>query len=638
MKCASSPTTRRETLRSERLTFRLLLAACLGAATTGCARDAIGPVEVATLLPAASTRSITAQCPASPDFVVSTEAALRDAVATAPPGSTIAIDGMIALSTGPIVITRSDLRLTCAAPGAGLEILPGSPTGRLIRIHAPRVAVSGLRLAGHLAVASAVHVESRGGVLAVDVSITDNDMLCSTSPCVFLIGTPRAVIARNHMARNAGVTGGGSMVLAWSVTGATADSVTLADNDIACGPLACAYFDGTPHAMILRNRMAPAEGAESGTMVHVQSTEGLPTSKNVTLADNDLTCGVHNCVYFAGAPGAVIARNRMAPRVGGSTSHGIVVQRLGTTASADVTLADNIITCGTSTCAWFLGTPRAMIVRNRMAIAEGVANVHSITVQRVVESGTNREYGAEDVTVADNDIVCGTGSCVFSVGTPRALITRNRLTATASGSGIHVQGSQAAGTAGSTDGTRVEQNTVTATAPSTNGLFGAIRVRDGSGIVVADNIVTGPWQNSLIITAVLGGEVTRNDLRGAIRFGILFGSNNIPAVRPLVDGLAVRNNRVTGAGGGAGVQFSCRNVFVGNNLNGNSVGAEFFAESGANTLVGNGTTVVDDGAMDCDGDGTVDPNVITGAKRAQKGLPLGPVIGRAVSGAMSDMR
>lgn len=368
--------------------------------------------------------------------------------------------------------------------------------------------------------------------------------------------------------------------------------------------------------------------------VLVASVLGGTTAEDVTLADNDMTCSASRCATFSGTPRAIIVRNRMAPASGVTTGAAVRVEsQIGGATAEDVTFADNSITCASGTCAWFLGTSRAVIARNHMAIAAGGTTSYTITVQRIAASATNLEYGAEDVTVADNDIACGSGSCVFSIGTPRALITRNRLLATASGSGIHVQGSS-----GVTDGTRVEQNTVTATAPSTNSLFGGIRVRDGEGIVVANNLVTGPWQNSVIITSVLGGEVSRNELRDAIRFGILFGSNNIPAVRPLVDGLTVRNNRVTDAGGGAGVQFSCRNVFVGNNLNGNSVGAEFFAESGANTLVGNGTIVVDNGAMDCDGDGKVDPNVITGAKRSLKGLPVGPVIGSAVSGAVSDMR
>jgi hypothetical protein len=527
MTCKSPSPTLRAPVRNGSVASGLVLLAWLCAAATGCARDAVGPASVAALGPVFSTLASPATCPASPDFVVSTETDLRNAVLTAPPGSTIAINGMIALSTGIILIDRSDLHLTCAAQGAGLEVQPNSPTQRLIRIQAPRVSVTGLRLDGHL---------------------------------ITLVNSSTVVVQS---------------------VGQVAEDVTLADNDITCGTRPCVVLNGTPRAMIARNRMVPAAGS------------GPPTYT----------------FYAQSQP------------------------QYQPTVAEDVTLADNDMTCGADACAYLTGTPGAMIVRNQMAPAVGVATLHITVVQSVVGGAT-----AEDVTFADNIMTCGSGSCVFFSGTPRAWITGNRLTAAAAVSGIHVQGSAAAEMAGATDGTRVEQNTVTATAPSTNGLFGGIRVRDGSGIVVTDNLVTGPWQNSVIITAVLGGEVARNELRGASQYGILFGSNNIPAVRPLVDGVAVRNNRVTGAGGGAGVQFTCRSVFVGNSLNGNVRGVEFFPESGANTLVGNGTIVFDNGAMDCDSDGQLDPNMISGAKRVQKGPPIGPVIGRAVSGAVSDMR
>src|SRR2546427_6748790 len=47
------------------------------------------------------------------------------------------------------------------------------------------------------------------------------------------------------------------------------------------------------------------------------------------------------------------------------------------------------------------------------------------------------------------------------------------------------------------DGTHVDRNTIVATAPSISPQFGGIRIRTGSGVSVSDNIVTGPWQNSL---------------------------------------------------------------------------------------------------------------------------------------------
>jgi hypothetical protein len=61
---------------------------------------------------------------------------------------------------------------------------------------------------------------------------------------------------------------------------------------------------------------------------------------------------------------------------------------------------------------------------------------------------------------------------------------------------------------------------------------------------------------------------------------------------------------------------ACSNVFVGNNLGGNAddTGIIFSSTTGANTYVGNGSVVIDNGNFDCDGDGVPDPNVITGRR------------------------
>jgi hypothetical protein len=242
----------REFVRIGHVAGGLISATLMCAAATGCTRDAVGPVAVAAVGPAFSSQASPATCPTSPDFVVvTTETDLRNAVLTAPAGSTIAINGMIALSGGPILIIRSDLRLTCAAAGAGLEVQPGSTTQRLIRIEAPRVSITGLRLDGHLITFenSSTMVVRSVGQIAEDVTLADNDITCGTSPCVTLNGTPRAMIARNRMVPAAG-SGNNYTFYAQSQTQylpTVAEGVTLADNDMTCGAYACALFIGTPH-------------------------------------------------------------------------------------------------------------------------------------------------------------------------------------------------------------------------------------------------------------------------------------------------------------------------------------------------------------------------------------------------------
>ncbi len=94
----------------------------------------------------------------------------------------------------------------------------------------------------------------------------------------------------------------------------------------------------------------------------------------------------------------------------------------------------------------------------------------------------------------------------------------------------------------------------------------------------------------------------------------------------------VRNNSLSGSGeAGVGAEYACGNVFFGNSLQGNTgnIGALLARTTGNNTLVGNRTVVYDDGDLDCDGDGSADPNIITGRGAVLHGVNLG----EAVSGA-----
>ena len=66
-----------------RVASGLVLSAWLCAAATGCARDAVDPVAVAAIGPVFSAQASPAPCRTSPDFVVSNETDLREAVLTA---------------------------------------------------------------------------------------------------------------------------------------------------------------------------------------------------------------------------------------------------------------------------------------------------------------------------------------------------------------------------------------------------------------------------------------------------------------------------------------------------------------------------------------------------------------------------
>src|SRR2546421_725948 len=47
------------------------------------------------------------------------------------------------------------------------------------------------------------------------------------------------------------------------------------------------------------------------------------------------------------------------------------------------------------------------------------------------------------------------------------------------------------------DGARIERNTIVALTPSVGVRFGAIRSFDADNIVIADNVISGPWRNGI---------------------------------------------------------------------------------------------------------------------------------------------
>ena len=233
---------------------------------------------------------------------------------------------------------------------------------------------------------------------------------------------------------------------------------------------------------------------------------------------------------------------------------------------------------------------------------------------------------AEEVRLSNNIITCGPVTCAFLIGVAGARIEGNRFESGGSLTGVHIQGQGPRAPDGSRprpiDGTRVEHNTIVATAPSTISSFGGIRAQDGRDVVLSNNEVRGPWANSIAATGLVASRITRNHLRDPVLFG----------VRVRATGSAVGNNRATGAGVAGVVARGCENAFLGNDLRGNAdnTGAIFDEPSGNNVLVGNGANVIDNGDFDCDGDGTPDPNIITGRGAVLNGVNLGEIISDAV--------
>jgi len=289
--------------------------------------------------------------------------------------------------------------------------------------------------------------------------------------------------------------------------------------------------------------------------------------------------------------------------------------------SADVVITTPLVTL---TCA----TPGSGIFAPQGSTVVFLLVVHAfgVTVDRLVLDGGNLGEGpylaetdptlnvvADGARLTNNTVACGVGECAFFVGTRNAVVADNSFASAGSSTGIHMQAG--------IDGSRVERNSIVATAPSGGALLGGIRVRDGSDVVVADNIVRGPWGNSIATTNLAGSHFENNRLAGATAYGVRFGA-------VLMTHNAFGNNQVSGAGSAAiFVQWACSNTFLGNNLEGNgrSPSAIFDATTGANVLVlvGAKNLVIDNGGgFDCDGDGVGDPNIIAGPGRVVRGVSV----------------
>jgi hypothetical protein len=222
---------------------------------------------------------------------------------------------------------------------------------------------------------------------------------------------------------------------------------------------------------------------------------------------------------------------------------------------------------------------------------------------------------ADSTRVQFNTITCG-DSCGFWVGTTNATVSDNIVVQPHAGStGLHFQGRRDAANqlVGGIDGTHIERNTVTATTATGLGGFGAIRPRDGSGVVVADNVIAGPWSNGISSVNVSSSSFTKNVISGPFRFGVVVnvsGSDNVAF--SAYDTFTA--NRVTDAGvAGFSLSNACYNVFHGNpSLGTTPLAFVLTATTGANTVDGTAGPSADAGAYDCDGDGQIDPNHVSG--------------------------
>ncbi len=357
---------------------------------------------------------------------------------------------------------------------------------------------------------------------------------------------------------------------------------------------------------------APADRPAFSTMASV----ACPASPTFTVSDEASL----RAALAAASPGAVIAIRGM----------------IGIAADVFVTTPHVTLTCAAAGAGLFA---LSSSVDNLIVVDVGGAGVavDGLVLDASAASVDGEAYVAGDffgpglpvpnVRFSHNTVTCSPGGCTLLAGTSGAVVSNNTFTSAGSFTGVHVQlGLE------DLDSVRIEGNTIVATAPSTDFRFGGIRLVGARHAVIRDNIVTGPWANSLSLATLSTSLITKNQLTGAAIYGIGLTRNTF--LTTFVLSSTFSSNVVTGAAsGGIFARKACGNVFVGNNLqgNGSNIGLIFPDTSGANTVVGNPTLVVDNGAYDCNGDGVNDPNIITGAGAVMHGVNLGQVVSDAVS-------
>jgi len=520
-------------------------------------------------------------CAPSPTVVVSDEAGLTAALGGAHAGDVVAISGMIAVTTD--VTIASSITLTCATPGSGLQVAPGATVSSLVRVLASFVTVDGLVLDGsgassdpYLALNDPGDIDGDGVTGdATDVRLSNNMVTCSSGDCAFFFATTNAVVSGNEFRSAGSFTG---LQMQGGIDGSRVEHNTI----VASAPSTGADFGGI--RVRDGSKVVVADNVVRGPWAHA-------------IAARNLTGGsiVANRLEPAGSPAAVLLLSVDGVTVDGNTllGDGASVEALEVDDSPGVTLSHNTIDGP-----WV----DAFVLLN-----------------------------TTDARVVENDVTCGSDECLFGSGARGTLVAGNRFTSGGSGTGVQLQAG--------TDGVRIENNEIIATAPSVGMNFGGIRVRDGANVVISGNVVRGPWQNGLALADLADSRVEQNQLDGALRYGIgaRSGGSSLPVS---MTHNVFRANRVTGVGAaGIFLTSACRNELVRNNVQNSAgdAGVIFDGPSGANIFVGNGGAVIDNGSFDCSGDGVSDPNIIGGPGRVLRGAPFTPPP-NAADGSSSRLR
>src|SRR5438876_703612 len=235
---------------------------------------------------------------------------------------------------------------------------------------------------------------------------------------------------------------------------------------------------------------------------------------------------------------------------------------------------------------------------------------------------------AQDVRFTNNTVTCTLfGACAFVVGGTGAVVSDNQFQATDAFTGVHLQ---ANGPDPNVvfpiriDGARIERNMIVALTPSVGVRFGAIRPFDADNIVIADNVISGPWRNGISPTRLSHSQIQRNQISGAVVDGIRTASFG-GVLRGAAQNLFA-SNQISAAGrSGIFADRACSNQFASNDLRGNAgdLGLFLTDTTGANVVAGGYNAVlIYNRASDGDAHGRTDPHIIpAGATHHQPAPP-----------------
>jgi hypothetical protein len=627
-----------------------------------------------------------AACPMNPyDILVDTIEDLRNAVADpGNAGATIAIQGLLNVNDdgfANVQILVPGITLTCASDDAGLT---GAPVnGALLEVLADAVTVEWLNFSSDFTPAGlnwGIH-----SVLVNDVIIRHNMLQCRPwdetlvlTVCILLRGGSGGLAEHNT------VTGGNIGVVAF-----LGDNASLRNNSVSevlTGVLIQDHAGGTAESNEVRNARRGvwsyrSDGPVARGNLVTDSVFGVTATDpagNVLIDSNHVErCGDF-CLgqdSFGNPPSdnSLSITNNTALEC--TPPGGFPVRCVNATGAEEVIVADNYLQqspdlFGGVSTAIEIGGGRSADVRNNRV--KGSIGVFQISDQASVTGNVIEDCG--------DNLAC----LQTFADSGNVLISDNVLTRT--GIDAHGQGILAEAIGFGAVNTEIRDNQI-------DGMFEVGIFVPGDVFDPAASRPVSILRNNIEIAGGIfgegirhfgfggyeGGRIEHNRIHlldvpseailggGIVIFGNVFNLQFFdPAGNPIFEfgqfnplrNYLVANNVVRGGTAGLVADSTCSSAFVGNALQGNDVGAVFglvgeqptvFPDGSSEIIVAGGTganafagnrnsveeatffdSVVGDGYLDCDGNGSSDPNRYAGARGIERGN-FGQLLGDIVS-------